>query len=69
MPAALWLPVASLPALVSEEQFARVQAKLAQNRAFARRHNTSHAYLLRALVSCGVCRSSCLCRTVHQRYA
>src|SRR3954447_10884673 len=68
VPAAEWLPVASVPALVSEEEFARVQAELARNRAFARRHNTRHAYLLRALVSCGLCRSSCLCRTVHPRY-
>src|SRR3954470_6132032 len=68
VPAAEWLPVASVPALVSEEQFARVQAKLARNRAFARRHDTRHAYLLRALVSCGVCRSGCLCRTVHPGY-
>jgi site-specific DNA recombinase len=69
VPAAQWLPVASVPALVSEERFAQAQAKLAQNRAFARRHNTAHAYLLRALVSCGVCRSSCLCRTIHPGYA
>ena len=69
VPAAEWLPVASVPALVSEEQFAQAQAKLARNRAFARRHNTRHAYLLRALVSCGLCRSSCLCRTVHPGYA
>ena len=62
VPAAEWLPVASVPALVSEEQFAQAQAKLARNRAFARRHNTAHAYLLRALVSCGLCRSGCLCR-------
>src|SRR4051794_5151941 len=68
VPAAEWLPVASVPALVSEEQFARVQAELARNWAFARRHNTRHAYLLRALVSCGRCRSSCLCRTVHPGY-
>jgi site-specific DNA recombinase len=68
VPSAEWLPVASVPALVSEEQFARVQAKLARNRAVARRHNTRHAYLLRALVSCGVCRSSCVCRTVHPGY-
>jgi site-specific DNA recombinase len=67
--AAQWLPVASVPPLVSEEQFAQVQAKLAQNRAFARRHNTTHAYLLRALVSCGVCGSSCLCRTLQAAYA
>src|SRR5918997_1336316 len=69
VPPAEWLPVASVPALVSQERFAQAQAKLAQNRAFARRHNTAHAYLLRALVSCGVCRSSCLCRTIHPGYA
>jgi site-specific DNA recombinase len=69
VPPAEWLPVASIPALVSEERFAQAQAKLAQNRAFARRHNTAHAYLLRALVSCGLCRSSCLCRTIHPGYA
>ena len=48
VPPAEWLPVAGIPALVSEERFAQAQAKLAQNRAFARRHNTAHAYLLRA---------------------
>jgi site-specific DNA recombinase len=69
VPATAWLPVASIPALVSEEQFAQVQAKLAQNRAFAARHNTAHAYLLRALVSCGVCRSSCTGRLIHPSYA
>jgi site-specific DNA recombinase len=69
VPPAEWLPVANVPALVSEERFAQAQAKLARNRAFARRHNTAHAYLLRALVSCGVCRSSCLCRTIHPGYA
>src|SRR5918912_471800 len=68
VPAAEWLPVASVPALVSGEEFARVQAKLARNRALARRHNTRHAYLLRALVSCGLCRSGGLCRTVHPGY-
>src|SRR4051794_33134516 len=55
VPAADWLPVASVPALVSEEEFARVQAELARNRAFARRHDTRHAYLLvdRVLVADG----------------
>lgn len=47
-PAEQWLPVASVPALVTAEQLAQAQAKLAQNRAFARRHNTRHQYLLRA---------------------
>src|SRR5207248_198959 len=54
-----WLPVAPVPALVSQEQFGQVQAKLAHNRQFARRHNTTHLYLLRALVSCGACHLAC----------
>ena len=68
VPADQWLPVASVPALVTTEQLAQAQAKLAQNRAFARRHNTRHQYLLRALVSCGLCRSGCLCRTLRPGY-
>jgi site-specific DNA recombinase len=64
-----WLPVATIPAIVSAEQFARVQAKLAQNRQCARRNNTAHAYLLRALVSCGVCQSACVARTAPRGYA
>ena len=58
-----WIPVATIPAVVSQEQFDRVQAKLAQNRQFARRHNTAHDYLLRALVSCGRCGMACLGRS------
>src|SRR5262249_40405924 len=54
-PREAWIPVAPIPALVSPEQFERVQAKLARNQQFARRNNTAHDYLLRALVSCGVC--------------
>jgi site-specific DNA recombinase len=56
--------VATIPAIVSQEQFDRVQAKLAQNRQFARRNNTAHPYLLRVLVSCGVCGLSCLGRSL-----
>lgn len=63
-----WLPVAPIPALVSQEQFDQVQAKLAHNRQFARRHNTAHRYLLRALVSCGVCHLACTGRSVHPGY-
>ena len=54
-----WIAVAPVPAVVTQEQFDRVQDKLAQNQQFARRNNTAHAYLLRALVSCGVCGLSC----------
>jgi site-specific DNA recombinase len=61
--------VASVPAIVSQEQFDHVQAKLAHNQVAARRHNTVHTYLLRALVSCGVCRLSCTARMVNHRHA
>jgi len=63
-----WLPVTTIPAIVSQEQFDLVQAKLAHNRQFARRNNKAHEYLLRALVSCGICQLACLCRTVHPGY-
>jgi site-specific DNA recombinase len=65
---AAWLNVAPIPALVSQEQFDHVQAKLALNRQFARRHNTAHRYLLRALVSCGHCRLACMGRRAHPGY-
>ncbi len=58
-----WVVVAHIPAIITPEQFDAVQAKLAQNQQFASRNNTAHAYLLRALVSCGVCQSSCIART------
>jgi site-specific DNA recombinase len=64
-----WLPVALIPAVVSQEQFDQVQAKLALNRQFARRHNTAHPYRLRALVSCGQCRLACLGRSTQPGYA
>jgi len=59
-----WIPVAIIPAIVSQEQFDLVQGKLAKNQSFASRHNTTHQYLLRALVSCGICHLSCYARTV-----
>ena len=67
-PPAAWIPVARVPALVSQEQFDQVQAKLAHNQQFARRHNTAHQYLLRTLVSCGVCQLGCVGRQVHPGY-
>ena len=59
-----WIPVAQIPAIVSQEQFDLVQEKLAKNQSFASRHNVAHQYLLRALVSCGICQLSCYARTV-----
>jgi site-specific DNA recombinase len=67
-PAAEWIPVATIPALIDQEQFDRVRAKLAQNQQAASRNNTAHSYLLRALVSCGVCQLSCVARQVHPGY-
>jgi site-specific DNA recombinase len=58
-----WILVAEIPAIVSLAQYDRVQAKLATNQSFASRHNTAHQYLLRALVSCGVCQLACFGRT------
>jgi site-specific DNA recombinase len=58
-PAERWILVGQVPAVVSQAQFEEVQAKLATNRPFARRNNTAHHYLLRALVSCGRCGLAC----------
>jgi site-specific DNA recombinase len=69
VPPDAWLLVATVPAIVSQEQFDQVQAKLAHNQASARRHNTAHTYLLRALVSCGVCRLACTARMVNHQHA
>ena len=52
-----WITV-PVPALVSSEQFDAAQRRLATNQQCARR-STSHPYLLRGLVSCGVCGLSC----------
>jgi site-specific DNA recombinase len=67
-PAARWILVAQVPAVVSQTHFEEVQAKLATNHAFAARNNTAHRYLLRALVSCGCCGLACRGMT-RGRYA
>ena len=51
------------------EVFDRVQEKLAQNQQCARRHNTHYQYLLRAFVSCGVCRLGTTARTGATEWA
>jgi site-specific DNA recombinase len=68
LPREAWILVATIPALVSEEQFETAQRRLAQNRSFAQRNNTQHRYLLRALVSCGVCQAACTGRHVQGGY-
>src|SRR3954463_12933545 len=64
-PAEAWSLIGTVPALVSEEDFERVQAKLALNQRQATRNNKTHSYLLRALVSCGACQSACISRTTN----
>jgi site-specific DNA recombinase len=61
-----WIAV-PVPAIVAEETFARVQAKLVTNQQTAAR-NTHHQHLLRALVSCGRCRLSCGVRRTQAGY-
>jgi site-specific DNA recombinase len=63
-----WILVAEIPPLVSQGQFDRVQARLASNRRFAHRNNKAHPYLLRGLVSCGMCGLACLARANISQY-
>jgi site-specific DNA recombinase len=64
-----WTFVTSIPALVSQEDFDRVQAKLVLNQQRASRNNKAHRYLLRALVSCGLCQSACVAHTTNHGYS
>ncbi|QDD96836.1 recombinase zinc ribbon domain-containing protein [Roseomonas mucosa] len=66
-PAETWLLVGQVPAVVSQAQFDEVQAKLATNQSFARRNNTAHQYLLRALVNCGHCGLASTARAINGR--
>ncbi|PYS79887.1 MAG: preprotein translocase subunit TatB [Acidobacteria bacterium] len=63
-----WVRVGTIPALVTPEQYEFVQQKLARNRQFAARNNTTHDYLLRALVSCGFCGLAATGRTAGVGY-
>ena len=59
-----WIPIPVL-AVVTQEVFDQVQAKLSLNQQKASRNNKVHPYLLRGLVSCGTCRLSTHARTLH----
>jgi site-specific DNA recombinase len=67
-PAEEWIPI-SVPAIIAEEAFARVQEKLALNQERASRNNKQHTSLLRALVSCGRCRMTAPARTTWDGYS
>ena len=62
-----WIAL-TVPAIVEEQVFERVQAKLSLNQQMSARNNKSNCYLLRGLVSCGHCRLSSFGRTLHDRY-
>jgi Recombinase zinc beta ribbon domain len=64
-PAEAWIWVGTVPARISQEEFHRVQAKLALNKKQATRNSKGDRYLLRALVSCGACQSACIARTTN----
>ena len=59
----------TIPALVSQADFDAVQAKLGLNQQRASRNNKVHAYLLRALVSCGRCQSACTALTSYSGHS
>lgn len=59
-----WIPI-PVPAVVTQDVFDQVQAKLSLNQQKAPRNNKAHQYLLRGLVSCGICRLSAHARTLH----
>lgn len=63
-----WIPI-SVPAVVTQEVFDRVQTKLSHNQQMSPRNNKAHDYLLRGLVSCGHCRLSAMGRTIHSEYS
>ena len=67
-PANDWILVAHIPAIIPQEVFEQVKTKLAHNQSFALRNNTAHQYLLRALVTCGVCHLSCTGRQLAGGY-
>ena len=62
-----WIAI-TVPAVVTEEAFDRVQAKLSLNQQMSPRNNKVYSYLLRGLVSCGQCRLSAMGRTLNGKY-
>ena len=62
-----WIPI-PVPALISQELFDQVQARLEQNRRMAPRNNKKYPYLIRGLVSCAKCRLTCTARTRPRDY-
>jgi site-specific DNA recombinase len=49
-----WIAV-PVPALIDQATYDRAQAQLARNARLSFRHNTKYSYLLRCLLTCGLC--------------
>ena len=62
-----WIAI-PVPAIVSQENFDRVQAKLALNQQAAPRNNKVNQYLMHGLISCAKCRLSATARTLPTGY-
>src|SRR5215472_1332869 len=58
-----WLVVAQIPAIVSQDQCDLLQEKRKHKQSVASRTTTKHQYLLRAMLSCGLCHLACTGRT------
>ncbi|MBV8074794.1 MAG: recombinase family protein, partial [Planctomycetaceae bacterium] len=67
VPTEEWIEVGTVPAVVTQEQFDRAQAKLAANLSFSARNNKVGCYLLRSLISCGRCGLACMARRLPPR--
>jgi site-specific DNA recombinase len=67
-PAEEQIPI-PVPTIISQEQFQQVQDRLVLNQQISRRNNTQQQYLLRNLVSCGLCKSACTARSDHASYS
>jgi site-specific DNA recombinase len=63
-----WIAIARVPAIIDQEQFDRVQERLAYNRRMAQRNNRVNSFLLRGLISCGLCRLACGARHLRPGY-
>jgi site-specific DNA recombinase len=68
VPQAEWIPAATIPAIIENEVFEQIQVKLSHNQQASQRNNKAHEYLLRALVSCGLCNLSCTARQLNPGY-
>ncbi len=61
-----WITI-EVPAIISEQLWQDVQDMLEQNKRFSARNNHKHLYLLRGLLTCGVCGYTLTGRTARDR--